>query len=231
MDPAFWKQRWLENKIGFHLDEVNPYLMEHWPRLDVPAPARIFIPLCGKSVDMTWLASQGYDIEAVELSELAVEQFFEEQQIDYERSETGEWIVYQSRPRPDRGKIRIWCGDFFKLEPGQLGSIDAIYDRAALIALPVEMRSVYVEKLLALTGPVPQFLITLSYDQSQMAGPPFAVRHSEVNQLYRDVYGEQGGVLPGPNVEIDVLPSHGHFAERGLTALSECVYLLQISKK
>jgi thiopurine S-methyltransferase len=231
MDPAFWKQRWLENKIGFHLDEVNPYLIEQWPRLDVPAPARIFVPLCGKSVDMAWLAMQGYDIEAVELSELAVEQFFEEQQIDCERTETGEWIVYQSRPRPDRGNIRIWCGDFFEVTREQLGYIDAVYDRAALIALPADKRGPYVEQLLALTGPVPQFLVTLNYPQEQMAGPPFAVPYSEVNILYRDAYGEQGAELPGPDVEIDVLPGHGKFAERGLKALSECVYLLQASKK
>ena len=105
--------------------------------------------------------------------------------------------------------------------------MDAIYDRASLVALPVEMRVAYVQKLLELTGPVPQFLITLDYDQAQMAGPPFAVRHAEVNQLYSGVYG----VLAGPDVEIDVLPSHARFAERGLKALFECVYLLQVSKK
>lgn len=231
MEPAFWKQRWLENKIGFHLDEVNPYLIEHWPRLGVPPPARIFVPLCGKSVDMTWLASQGYDIEAVEISHLAIEQFFVEQGIACEYLNSDGWDCYSSKPENGQGQIRIWCGDFFELTSEQLGPIDGVYDRASLIALPVEMRSAYVEKLLALTGPVPQFLITLSYDQSQMAGPPFAVLQSEVNQLYRDAYGEQGGELPGPTVEIDVLPSHGHFAERGLTALSESVYLLQVSKK
>ena len=216
MEPEFWRQRWQENKIGFHLDEVNPYLIEHWPRLGVKSPARVFVPLCGKSMDLAWLAAQGYEVEAVEVSELAVEQFFAEQEMAYERQEADGWISYRA------ANLRIWCGDFFELTKQQLGLIDAVYDRASLIALPISMRSQYVQKLLELTGPVPQFLITLSYDQHQMSGPPFAVTQPEVNELYRAAYGD----LTGPDVEIDVLPTHGHFAARGLTALKECVYLL-----
>jgi len=219
MEPEFWRQRWQENKIGFHLDEVNPYLIEHWPRLEVKPGARVLVPLCGKSMDMAWLAAQGYEVEAVELSELAVEQFFTEQEIAYQRQEADGWISYQA------ANLRIWCGDFFELNKDQLGPIDVVYDRASLIALPPDMRSQYVQKLLELTGPVPQFLITLSYDQRKMSGPPFAVTHPEVNALYRAAYGD----LTGPDVEIDVLPSHGHFAARGLTALKECVYLLPVS--
>lgn len=223
MEPEFWRQRWQENKIGFHLDEVNPYLIEHWPRLEVTSGARVFVPLCGKSMDMAWLAAQGYEVEAIEVSELAIEQFFDEQGLPYERQEVDEWVAYRSASAT--GSVRIWCGDFFKLESQQIGPIDVVYDRASLIALPPEMRSQYVQKLLELTGPVPQFLITLSYDQGQMQGPPFSVEHAEVNELYEQAYGH----LSGPDVEIDVLPSHGHFAARGLTALHECVYLLPIS--
>jgi len=223
MEPEFWRQRWQENKIGFHLDEVNPYLIEHWSRLGVKPGTCVFVPLCGKSMDMAWLAAQGYEVEGIEISELAIEQFFSEQGLPYEREEVGEWVVYHSGD--DSGLVRIWCGDFFKLEAPQLGSIDVVYDRASLIALPPEMRRQYVQKLLELTGPVPQFLITLSYEQSQMPGPPFSVEPSEVNELYEPAYGK----LTGPAVEIDVLPTHGHFAARGLTALRERVYLLPMS--
>ena len=221
MEPSFWRQRWQENKIGFHLEEVNPYLVEHWPRLGIKPPARVFVPLCGKTVDMRWLLEQGYTVEAIELSELAVEQFFSEQALDYEQGDIDGWRVYRSE------NLRIWCGDFFNLDKDQLAPIDAVYDRASLIALPIELRRQYVTKLLELTSPVPQFLITLRYDQSQMQGPPFSVDHHEVNALYSKAYGE----LSAPDVEIDILSSHGHFAERGLTALNECVYLLQVSKK
>ena len=221
MEPEFWRQRWRENKIGFHLDEVNPYLIEHWPKLAIASPARVFVPLCGKTMDLRWLAEQGYAVEAVEISELAVQQFFEEQEMAFEKQQSGKWLAYVA------GNLRIWCGDFFELQRDLIGDIDAVYDRASLIALPPALRTSYVQKLLELTGTVPQFLITLSYDQSQMEGPPFSVSHREVNELYRQAYGE----LSGPAVEIDVLPSHAHFAERGLTALSESVYLLQVSKK
>ena len=223
MEPEFWRQRWQENKIGFHLEEVNPYLIEHWPRLAIKPGARVFVPLCGKSMDMAWLTAQGYEVEAVEVSELAIERFFEEQGLPYERKEEGQWVAYRSGN--GAGSVRIWCGDFFNLEAQQLGPIDVVYDRASLIALPPEMRSQYVQKLLELTGSVPQFLITLSYNQSQMSGPPFSVEHAEVDELYQQAYGN----VTGPSVEIDVLPSHGHFAARGLTALKECVYLLPVS--
>ena len=219
MEPEFWRQRWQENKIGFHLDAVNPSLIEHWPALGIKPGARVFVPLCGKTMDMAWLVTQGYVVEAVELSELAIEQFFAEQGLAYERQEADGWVSYRSE------RLRIWCGDFFELAAPQLGQIDAVYDRAALIALPLELRGRYVQKLLSLTCNAPQFLITLSYDQSQMSGPPFSVRESEVNALYRHAYGE----LTGPDARNDVLASHGHFAERGLTALHECVYLLQES--
>jgi thiopurine S-methyltransferase len=226
MEPEFWHQRWQENKIGFHLNEVNPYLVDHWQDLGVLPGARVFVPLCGKTLDMRWLAEQGYLVEAVEVSEIAIEQFFTEQGIAFERQTSGDWITYQA------DSIRIWCGDFFKLPPQQiaspkLGPIEAIYDRAALIALPEVMRSTYVRKLLEITGVVPQLLITLEYDQSQMTGPPFSVSPKEVSELYRDSYGE----IPGPIKRTDVLAEEARFAERGLGELFENIYLLQVPKK
>ena len=221
MEPEFWQQRWRDNKIGFHLEDVNPYLLKHWQDLGLKPGSRVFVPLSGKSVDMHWLSEQGFQVEAVEVSELAVKQFFEEQGLTAERHDLNGWIYYQA------GSLRIWCGDFFKLDAEKLGPVDAIYDRAALIALPELMRPTYVSKLLELTGPRPQLLITLEYEQSQMTGPPFSVSQHEVNQLYQPVYGK----VVEPAEKIDVLPSHEHFAVRGLTSLVECVYVLQVSKK
>ncbi len=221
MKPEFWLQRWEENKIGFHLDEVNPHLDKHWIKLGIGPGFRVFVPLCGKSVDLRWLAEQGNFVEAVELSEAAIQQFFTEQEIDYQRQQHGEWIVYQS------DQIRIWCGDFFQLTAEQLGPIDAVYDRAALIALPSELRRDYVNHLVNLVGPVPQLLVTLDYPQQQMAGPPFSVAKDEVLNLYQD-HIDIDKIL---TIQTDVLPEHGHFADRGLTSLFECVYLMQVLKK
>jgi len=231
MKTEFWLQRWSENKIGFHLDEVNPYLVEHWPVLNIAKGERVFVPMCGKSVDMRWLIEQGYLVEAIEISALAIEAFFSEQEMVYQRQSQGEWVVYEAE------SIRIWCGDYFQLSTTQFNSmpadsspyrhqIAAIYDRAALIAMPSEMRPKYLHHLMELTGPTPQLLITLDYAQAQMSGPPFAVSHDEVVGFYHD-YFEIDKII---TTRTDVLPEHSHFADRGLTSLFECAYLLQVPK-
>ncbi len=221
MKPEFWLQRWKENQIGFHLDEVNPHLIEYWLQLDIKPGGRVFVPLCGKSIDLNWLTEQGYFVEAVELSESAIEQFFTEQAIDYQRRQQGDRIVFESE------RIRIWCGDFFHLTAEQLGSIDAIYDRAALIALPPELRIKYVNHLMNIVGQVPQLLVTLDYPQQQMSGPPFSVPETEVFNLYRD----HTDIDTISTNKADILSEHAHFVDRGLTSLFECVYLMQVSRK
>lgn len=221
MEPEFWRQRWYENKIGFHLDEVNPYLVTYWQKLGIKPGAKVLVPLSGKTLDMRWLVDQGFRVEAVEISEIAIEQFFSEQNMAAEKQTLDGWLVYQAEG------IRIWCGDFFKLGSKQTGQVDAIYDRAALIALPELMRPTYVRKLLEITGVVPQLLITLEYDQDQMTGPPFSVTNDEVVELYQDTYGK----LDAPLERVNVLAANERFAERGVTALFESVYRLQVSKK
>lgn len=221
MEADFWLQRWQENNIGFHLDEVNPLLIQHFRSLRVTPPARIFVPLCGKSVDMIWLRAQGYDVVAVEISPRAVADFFREQQLTATCLHIDGLTLWQV------DGLQIWCADFFALEAGQLGHVDATYDRAALIAMPPDMRPTYVRHLLDVTRTAPQMLITLDYPQIQMAGPPFAVDGSEVARLY----GEHYAGAAEPHVSVDVLPSHARFAARGLTSLYENVYLLQVLKK
>lgn len=217
MHADFWHQRWQENRIGFHQDEVNPYLVEYWPKLGVPPPARVFVPLCGKSLDLVWLLEQGYQVEGVELSELAVQAFFEEQKLPARRARLGDWTVWES------AGIRLWCGDFFDLGAAQLGALEAVYDRAALIALPAPMRQRYVQHLLQLAGGCPQLLVTLSYPQEEMDGPPFSVEPDEIQHLYEAAYSgaEQ------PCMRADVLAENPHLQERGLARLDEAVYLLR----
>ena len=220
MEPEFWHQRWQQNQIGFHQGEVNPYLRKYWSSLAIAAPARILVPLCGKSLDLLWLVEQGYQVEGVELSELAVRAFFEEQGIEARQTRLGDWQVWEG------DGLRLWCGDFFALRPEQLGHIDAVYDRAALIALPTEMRQQYVRHMQTLVGPVPHLLITLEYPQDKMSGPPFSVEQAEVEALF----GERYHGTQSPKCD-DVLDENAHFRERGLDRLNECVYQLQVRKK
>ncbi len=89
MEPAFWHKRWADNQIGFHQGQVNSYLQTHWPALGLETGSRVLVPLCGKSLDLVWLAGQGYRVLGVELSRRAVEDFFREHGLEARCSSAG----------------------------------------------------------------------------------------------------------------------------------------------
>lgn len=214
MEASFWQQRWQDNKIGFHLDEVNPLLIKYADKMQLAPGQQVFVPLCGKSLDLLWLAEQGYRVLGIELSEVAVEDFFKEQQLSPLRVEKDGMVFYQS------GLISLICGDFFRLNQNQMVNVGAVYDRAAMVALPGEMRVEYSQHLNLICPSQPRLLVTLEYEQSEMAGPPFAVMQSEIEAEYAD--GFQLSCLE----HSDVLTEHGHFAAKGVNALHESVYIL-----
>jgi len=216
VEPDFWHGRWQDNLIGFHLDEVNPYLKEHWPELAVPRGSRVLVPLCGKSVDLVWLAEQGYEVIGVELSPLAVAAFFDEQGLKADKRVTDRFEIWQS------GAISLICGDFFALTAADLGEVSAVYDRAALIAMPANRRPDYVRQLKSLVpAPIKGLLVTLFYEQEQMEGPPFAVSSDEVRNLLSATYEIE------MRQNLDILEQNARFRQRGLNLLEEHVYLLQ----
>lgn len=182
MDASFWHQRWEANQIGFHESQPNPLLVRHVPRLSLPQGARVFVPLCGKTLDIGWLLAAGYRVAGVELSELAITQLFAELGITPEVVNLGT-LKHYSGPNLD-----IFVGDIFHLAADMLGPVDAVFDRAALVALPPEMRIRYAQTLIEMTENAPQLLITYAYDQSLMAGPPFSVDAEEVHQHYAKRY-------------------------------------------
>lgn len=178
MEPEFWQARWAHNQIGFHMPEVNPYLPRHWPRLALPKGAKVLVPLCGKSLDLVWLAAQGHHVMGVELSELAVKTFFNEQALTPQITEHGAFKRYQA------DSIEVWCGNLFDVQPEDVADCSAFYDRAALIALPPPMRPRYALHLSSLLASSCQgLMITLNYDKRRKKGPPFAVDYKEVRKL------------------------------------------------
>lgn len=219
MEPEFWHERWENNLIGFHLDEVNPHLRAHWASLDVTPGSRVLVPLCGKSLDLVWLAGQGYKVVGIEISPIAIKDFFAENHLKARRIANQRCDIWQSEA------ITLLCGDLFELTARDTGPIDAVYDRAALIALPPAMRRRYVEKLEQLVPAAPHLLITLDYDPAQMDGPPFAVSDDEVRALYVNKYRVDR--LQSD----DVLADNARFRERGLDRLTEAVYRLVTAKK
>lgn len=214
MEADFWHNRWENNLTGFHLDEVNPYLKANWASLNLKAGARVFVPLCGKSVDLIWLAAQGYQVVGVELSPLAVEAFFAENDLSAEHQMIGDLDYWQAE------NISLFCGDFFSLTTKILGQVDAVYDRASLIALPPAMRRDYAVKLTELAQSAPKLLVTLEYEQSKMDGPPFSVSENEVQALYQANY--QVKLLSAQ----DVLGNNEKFRAKGLDYMNECIYQL-----
>jgi len=182
MEASFWHNRWQTNQTGWHERAVNPLLVEHFPSLNVPPGGRVFVPLCGKSLDLSWLLSRGYAVAGAELSELAVTQLFAELGIEPSISDIGKLRLFHGE------KIDIFVGDIFDLSREILGPVDAVYDRAALVALPETMRPRYTAHLKAITGMAPQLVIGYEYDQTVVAGPPFSVTSDELRRHYSGDY-------------------------------------------
>ena len=192
MDPNFWHKRWEKNEIGFHQSAVNVLLSDHFSGLSLPQTSRVFVPVCGKTRDIAWLLSQGHRVVGVELSKLAVEELFVDLGVAPKISVQGELLRY-SAPG-----LEIFVGDIFELSGDLLGRVDAIYDRAALVAFPTEMRGRYGAHVAAITQLAPQFLICFEYDQAVMNGPPFSIDRQKVH----DVYGAHYQIEPITNRDV-----------------------------
>jgi thiopurine S-methyltransferase len=175
----FWLDRWRDQEIGFHQPEVNGWLTTWWPRLGIGADSAVFVPLCGKSLDMGWLAEQGHRVYGVELAEAAVRAFYEQAQRPYRVERERHLQLYAG------DGVSIYCGDFMHLTARHLPEVKAVYDRAALIALPPKMRQHYADHLQRIVSDgCRMLLITLEYDQSRVPGPPHAVGDNEVRALF-----------------------------------------------
>ncbi|MFC3693722.1 thiopurine S-methyltransferase [Chenggangzhangella methanolivorans] len=193
MDAEFWREKWREERQGWRQAAPNPLLVRNLDALDLAKGARILVPLCGDSVDVGWLLSRGHRVVGVELVASAVERLFASAGVAPELSDIGSLRKFAGEG------LEVFVGDLFDLDAGTLGPVEAVYDRAALVALPPETRRAYAAHLVAITACAPQLAITFDYEQSAMAGPPFAVPEREVRALYGGVYA----VTPLESVAVD----------------------------
>ncbi|MEL7448547.1 MAG: thiopurine S-methyltransferase [Pseudomonadota bacterium] len=181
MEPQFWHDRWNANEIGFHEDTPHRLLQRHWPTARLAPDAHVLVPLCGKSPDLGWLSDLGYRVTGIELSEVAARDYFEHNRVTPEVEALGPFTEYR------HDNLRILVGDFFEATAALIGSADAVYDRAALIALPPAMRERYVERLATLCGPGARIvLIALEYPMGAISAPPFPVDALEVTRRFGD---------------------------------------------
>lgn len=216
MKVDFWLDRWQENRIGFHQASVNQYLQDHWPQLGLTDNSTVFVPLCGKSIDMLWLKDQGHQVLGIELSEIAVNDFFREN--DLEKTAQNDHPHFASCTTDG---ITLHIGDFFNLNRNDLKDIAAVYDRASLVALPPEMRQDYASHLGAILPiDISVLLVSMEYQQEEMQGPPFSVEESELRTLF------QADFSISKLSESDVLKDNDNLKQRGLSKMLESVWLL-----
>lgn len=183
MEQDFWHRRWAKNEIGFHEPKPNGLLVKYFDQLSLKTDSRIFLPLCGKTLDIDWLLSQGHQVVGIELNQSAVEELFKRLNVTPDKTIINNHLICYQAPN-----ICIYQGDIFKLTAQELGAVDAVYDRAALVALPETLRQQYSRHLLHLCPHTPQLLIVFNYDQSQMTGPPFSVSVSDIEKIYQSHY-------------------------------------------
>lgn len=215
MEQEFWLERWEKGETGWHRDDVHPELISNIDKLALQPRSRILVPLCGASHDMAWFAKQGHEVIGVELSRRALEDFLMRNRVRHIVTEDYGLRCYMG------GRFQLLCGDFFTVPGEVFDSIDAVYDRASLIALPPEMRQRYARLMADRLKPgTPTLLLTLRYDQSEMKGPPFSVTDSEVRELYAADFD-----ISEVSTK-DVLKGNDGLRQRGLTSLHETVYLI-----
>lgn len=210
MEAAFWHERWDNNRIGFHEGEANACLVKHFDKLELEPGARVFVPLCGKSRDIAWLLSKGHRVVGAELSRVAIEQLFADLGVTPEIEAVDCLLHFRA------ADIDMFVGDIFDLSGEITGNVDGVYDRAALIALPDDMRADYATHVADITSCAPQLLISLEYDQSVMPGPPFSV---DADELIR-VHGARYHLNP-----VDRIAVEGGL--KGVCPAMECVWMLQ----
>jgi thiopurine S-methyltransferase len=216
MDPDFWHERWARGEIGFHQHDFNAHMQAFTERLGLRPGGHIFVPLCGKSLDLLWFLHHGYRVTGVEINPQAVRDFLAENGLRAQVTEIPGGQLYRSTG------LDLFCSDFFATDFSGMPAIEAVYDRAALIALPPDMRRAYAPRLAGLLRPgVRSLLLTLDYPQHEMRGPPFAVTLEEVEALF------SSSCLIEQLHSEDCLEREPRFRRKGLTRLTEHVLLLE----
>jgi len=214
MTKQYWLNKWQQNDIKFNQDETNVYLQRYYSKLNLNKSDRIFVPLCGKSIDMLWLLQKSHLVVGVEFSPIACQSFFKDNSLPYQVKTLGPFTTYYN------AAITLYCGNFFELTPGLIGNIKAVYDRAGFISLPPSNRAEYVEHLVTLIPAGARIIMTtIEYDQQQLDGPPYSTSFDNIKQLY------------GPHFHIEQLEHKPyevpeHLRAKGLQTADYAVYLM-----
>lgn len=209
MEKSFWEERWAAGQIGFHLGDANPRLLAHVGELGTAG--QVLVPLCGKTLDMTFLAARGFTVVGVEFVEAAAHAYFAEAGVAPQRIERHGFVGYQHQ------NVTIWVADVLAITSLVIGNVDAIYDRAALVALPPALREPYAQRLSDLSHQGTKLLL-IAFEHDLPTGPPFSVPAEVVESLYG---GSFGVTL---RERINSLEQNARLKERGATRFEEAVW-------
>ena len=211
-----WLEFWANNETNWHSDVVTQELEKYLGLLKLESGDTVFVPLCGKSLDMIYMLNRGFSVIGVEVSEIGIKQFFHENGLDFTISQVGEFDLYSAK------NIEIYCGDFFSLTSKHLCGVKAVFDRKSLIALDRNLRQKYVKHLNGIISlGVRILLITLHYPKHQMSGPPFSVDKSEFESLFSMAFNYQE-LKPFQDIE-----NGSKLASSGLDYIENTAYCLQ----
>ena len=173
----YWKARWLNDITEFNQKDPNPFLTHNIASLNLKANAAILVPLCGKSIDMLWLSQQKFNIIGIEISEIACKAFFHDNNLSYQKTFIDGSICFSG------DRITLVCNDIFQASMNIISGIDAVYDCAALSALPIQIQKKYAIWITNLVKPNSMLIQTISYDQQQMSPPPYSIELDAITQL------------------------------------------------
>ena len=218
MKTEFWLDKWKRNEIGFHQEATNEALQAFWPSVRAPAGGAVLVPLCGKSLDMCWLAEQGHAVVGIEVSRLACEAFFAGLELEPRTVKAGALLSMAAGP------YRLLRGDFFAAKAANVGAVDAFYDRAALVAMPPETQPGYVRQLIGLLPPgTPGMMNCVEYPKDAIEGPPFSIDEARLRRL----------LAPHCSVERfasrEVETQGTGLKGQGLAGLTETIYRVRVN--
>ncbi|KAI5622776.1 putative thiopurine S-methyltransferase, partial [Silurus asotus] len=248
MAPSEWEERWQEGRIGFHQPHVHQQvllLLMLKDNLDKVLcgreQVRFFFPLCGKAVDMKWLADMGHVIVGVDISEIGIKQFFEEQNLEYKEEPVPAipeakvhlisiYLLYELKLRTLKygtffcfqssdAKISLYKCNLYEFSSAIEGQFGGIWDRGSLVAINPCDRQKYASLIMSLMDKDCKYLLnTLEYNPELYKGPPFFVPEEVVKSLY------------GNACDIELVQQRDALREKfkawGIDSLLEKLYLL-----
>ncbi len=214
MENNYWLDKWQTKDIAFHEQNINADLIAYIDKLNLQPGDCIFVPLCGKTQDMLWLAEKGFRVMGVELSPIACNDFFAELNVTPHISKQSNFTKYQYE------NIELLCGDLFNLTNSDLPNIHAVYDCKALIALPPDLRKKYIDHIVKCAGIKIRILLLTRETRCSVEPPPFPVSKAEVELLYGSYFDVQ--LLKC--LAVTDIPER--LIKKGYAEMTESVYLI-----